>query len=122
MAVEVALAAMVQVALARKAVPVVQEGEAIFTCTTIGIRRITDESLFPRTFLGVLKLTVTGTLSMGMGGTKAVEPIGRSLGKACKSNHWKYRCGLMGADSLGLSPFLREKLIERLKLEEAALE
>ena len=113
---------MVQVVLAHKAVPVVVEEVAISMCMTIGIRRTTDESRFQRTSLGVLKSTVMGILLMGMGGTKQVEPIGRSLGKACKSNHLKYECGLMGADSLGLSPFLREKLIERLKLEEAALE
>lgn len=29
---------------------------------------------------------------------------------------------LMLGDSLGLSPFLKEKLVERLKLEDAALE
>lgn len=95
MAAEAALAAMVQVELAHKAVPVVPDEVAISTCMTIGIRRTMDESLFPRTSLGVLKSTVTGILLMGMEGTKTVEPIGQLLGKACKSNHLEYICGLM---------------------------
>ena len=122
MAAEAALAAMVQVELAHKAVPVVLDEVAISTCMTIGIRRTMDESLSPRTSLVVSKSTVTGILLMGMGGTRPVEHIGRSQGKACKSNYLEYKCGLICADSLGLSLFLREKLIERLKLEEAALE
>ena len=122
MAAEAALAAMVQVAPAHKVVPVVPDEVAIFTCMTVETRRTTDGSLFRRTSLGVSKSTAMGILLMGMGGIKTVERIGRSLGRACKSIQLKYKCGLMDADSLGLSPFLREKLIERLKLEEAALE
>lgn len=122
MAAEAVLAVMVRGALAHKVVLGVLGEVAISMCMTIGIRRTMDGSLFLRISLGVLRLMVRGILLMGMGGIRIVELIGRLLGRACKLNLLKYKCGLMDADSLGLSPFLREKLIERLKLEEAALE
>ena len=60
---------------------------------------------------------------MGMGGIRRVGLIGCLPIRACEFlKVW----GLEGfADEggrLGLSPFLREKLVERLRLEEAALD
>lgn len=70
----------------------------------------------PRTSLEAWRWTQTGDLWMEMAGIKSRAPIGWSPGQACMWN-FLAQCITDNGSSLGLSSFLREKLVHRLKKE-----
>lgn len=109
---------------AHRVVPVGPEEAAISTCMTCGTRQTSDGSPSRRTSSAVSRSMVRAILWTGMEDIRTVEPTERLPGKACESSYLlSWGCFvLMLLGSLGLSPYLRQKLVERLKLEDAVLQ